>query len=394
MRVRSSKSRVLTLAVLSALVAGALSPVRPASAEEPRNPRGTVVSWAPLDRSLWIPETTGKAFVLTYVTMNAFGRKAHSTGTVFVPRGRAPEGGWPVVSWAHGTSGLDDSCAPSRTGPALPERDWKYLAAWMRQGYAIVASDYAGLGTPGLHAYLDGKTTAYNVVDMVLAGRNFARRHLPRSERLARRWVTIGQSQGAGASIYTARYATEFGGGVLDYRGAVGTGTPAYIEKYLLPIAPKVPPVPLPAGLTAYLTYIFTSLRYAHPELGIDGILTPTGREYLDLAETACVFGFEEQLEGVNVGDYFTRPLAALPNFEQTVRAYMAMPESGFDKPFFMAHGLEDTDVPIPATLVYAGVLKANRQPLTFKTYSTDHSGTLSTSLKDTVPFVKKLFQG
>ncbi|WP_106397419.1 alpha/beta hydrolase family protein [Actinocorallia populi] len=352
------------------------------------------MSWSPLARSLWIPETTSRAFVLTYVTVDAFGKRARSTGTVFVPRGRAPKGGWPVISWAHGTSGLHDSCAPSRTGPALPERDWKYLASWMRQGYAVVASDYAGLGTRGLPAYLDGKTTAYNVVDMVLAAREFSGRHFPRSARLARKWVTIGQSQGAGAAVYTARHATEFGGSRLDYRGAVGTGTPAYIENYLLPLGPKVPPIALPPGLTAYLTYIFTSLRHVHPELGIDEILTPTGREYLSLAEKECVFTFEKHLKNVNVGDYFTSPPSALPGFRKTVRAYMGMPESGFDKPFFMAHGLKDTDVPIPATLAYVGVLRSNRQPLTFKTYATDHSGTLSASLKHTVPFVKRLFRG
>ena len=77
-------------------------------------------------------------------------RAALSTGTLFLPKGRAPRGGWPVISWAHGTSGLGDRCAPSVVGPALPQRDRPYLANWMRQGYAIVASDYAGLGTPGL----------------------------------------------------------------------------------------------------------------------------------------------------------------------------------------------------------------------------------------------------
>lgn len=390
MGMRSSKGRALLLAAV--LAAGALAPAGPAVAA-PRAPRGAVVKWSSLKRSLWIPKTTARAFTLTYVTKNTFGRKAYSTGTVFIPRGRAPKGGWPVISWAHGTSGLHDSCAPSRVGPALPERDWKYLATWMRQGYAVVASDYAGLGTPGLHAYLDGRTTAYNVVDMVLAARNFADRHLPKRQRLSRAWVTIGQSQGAGASIYTARYATAFGGPRLDYRGAVGTGTPAYIENYLLLLAPKVPPVALPAGLTAYLSYIFAALRYAHPELGIDGILTPKGRRYLSLAERQCVFDFEKSLKGVNIGDYFTRPPAALPGFARTLNAYMAMPESGFDRPFFMTHGRQDTDVPIPATLLYAEALKANRQPLTFKTYATDHSGTLSASLKDTVPFVRRLFR-
>ncbi|WP_442978704.1 alpha/beta hydrolase family protein [Rhodococcoides trifolii] len=345
---------------------------------------GDVVSVSDLPRDLWIPGAA-TAELLTYVTTDTFGKKALSTGTVFVPPGTAPAGGWPVISWAHGTSGLDDSCAPSKVGPADPARDFPYLANWLKQGYAIVASDYAGLGTPGLQAYLDGRSTAHNVVDMVKAGRNH-------DASLSRSWVTVGQSQGAGAAIYTARYATEFGGPDLDYRGAVGTGTPAYIEKLVSIGGPNTPPIALPAGLTAYVSYILAALRYAHPELGVDSILTPTGKKFAALAETTCVFDFEEQIEGTKVGDFFSAPVTSLPDFTSVLDDYMAMPESGFDKPFFMGHGLLDTDVPFPTTGAYVARLTANGQPVTFEAYDADHSGTFVRSQADTVPFVKSLF--
>lgn len=170
-----------------------------------------------------------------HVTTDPFGNRAYSTGEIFLPWGTMPRSGWPVVSWAHGTSGLGDACAPSRIGPALRERDFYYLRQWLKQGYAIVASDYVGLGTPGLMPYLDGRTTAHSVVDMVKAGRRFGRAHLPASQQLTKKWVVIGKSQGGGAAIYTARWATKYGGPGLDYRGAVGTGTPAYIEDYVFP---------------------------------------------------------------------------------------------------------------------------------------------------------------
>ncbi|MEW1933752.1 lipase family protein [Rhodococcus sp. NPDC079359] len=346
---------------------------------------GDVVSTRDLDRNLWIPGAAS-AEVLTYVTTDTFGEKALSTGTVFLPPGTAPEGGWPVISWAHGTSGLGDACAPSLIGPTYAERDLPYLANWLAQGYAVVASDYAGLGTPGLPTYLDGRTTAHNVVDMVKAGRNY-------SEDLSRSWVAVGQSQGGGAAIYTARYATEFGGPDLDYRGAVGTGTPAYIEKLISIGGPGVPPVALPSGLTAYVAYIGASLRYAHPELGLDDILTPLGKKYADLAETTCVSDFEAQLDGVTIGDFFTAPLTGLPNFTAVLDDYMAMPETGFDKPFFMGNGLQDIDVPFPTTAAYVARLTANGQPVTFRAYDTDHSGAFVQSQADTIPFVANLFR-
>src|SRR5512139_3087486 len=355
---RTKAAAALTATVTMAMGVQAMT-ASPAAAATLPSP-GTVVSSGPLDHRLWIPGTTEKAFFLKYVTTDPFGHRAYSTGTVFIPKGKAPAGGWPVISWAHGTSGLADACAPSRVGPLLPERDWAYLGTWMKQGYAIVASDYVGLGTPGLMPYLDGKTTAHNVVDMVKAGRAFAGTKLPANQRLARQWVTIGQSQGGGASIYTARYATEFGGPGLSYRGAVGTGTPAYIEYLMTVLGPKTPPIALTPDLTEYVAYIYAGLRYAHPELGIDGILTPTGRKYLAMAETECAATFSEKLKGVSVGDFFTRPVLSLPDFLPTLRAYMGMPEDGFDKPFFMGHGMQDTDVPYVTTAAYAAALTRN----------------------------------
>ena len=55
---------------------------------------------------------------------------------------------------------------------------------------------------------------------------------------------------------------------------------------------------------------------------------------------------------------------------------------------------LVSTDVPYSLTIPYVEKLKANHQPLTFKSYNSDHSGTLLKSQKDTHPFVRKLFAG
>jgi Secretory lipase len=389
--------RIVNRSLLSAgAAAGCLVAFAGASVAHARPPLskqrvGTVTAAAPLSRKLWVPGTVSKAFRLTYVTTNARDKKALSTGELFVPRGRAPKGGWPVISWAHGTSGIGDSCAPSVRGPALPRRDFPVLRNWMKQGYAVVASDYAGLGTPGLHAYLHGRSEAHSVVDMVKAGRAYARAHLPRRNRLARKWVVVGQSQGAGAAIYTARYATRFGGRGLDYRGAVGTGTPAYVERVVDALAPGFPRVS--TGITAYLSYILTGVRYVHPELGLNNLLTPIGRLALRLAQYRCVNGFEKDLEGVNIGNYFTRPLATLPNWRPKIEGYMKMPEKGFDKPFFMAHGVKDVDVPYALTAPYIAKLKANRQPVTVKLFNADHNGTLVGSQKDAHRFVRRLFR-
>lgn len=364
-----------------------------AAASVPTQPAGTVIAATELPAKLQIPDVTGAAHRLTYVTTNSRGDRALSTGAVFIPKGRAPAGGWPVISWAHGTFGLADDCAPSTHGSQIPELEHAYFAEWMRHGYAIVETDYAGLGTAGIPAYLDGTSEAHNVVDMVKAGRQFAAEHLPPSRRISNSWVVAGFSQGGGAAIYTARWATEFGGPSLNYLGAVGTGVPANVEALMSMLRPGVPPVSTGGHLETFAAYILAALRANRPELDLDSALTATGRKYIDLAVTTCVFAMFEEMADVPVGSLLSKPLSALPNWRPTVDAYMKMPLRGFDKPFLMAHGLLDTDVPYATTAAYVAQLVANRQPVVFKSYPGDHFETLPQSQKEQIDFVDHLFR-
>ena len=110
------------------------------------------------------------------------------SGAVFLPKGEPPKAGWPIMAWAHGTVGVADVCAPSWAGRSL--RDVRYLNTWLDQGYAVVASDYQGLGVPGPHPYLHARAAAYGVLDSVRAA---LQAELP----LANKVVIIGQSQAA-----------------------------------------------------------------------------------------------------------------------------------------------------------------------------------------------------
>ena len=322
----------------------------PPATAAPTVPIGAVSAIEELPRDFWIPGTaTAKRF--TYTTSGPGYRDALSTGTVFIPKGAPPLGGWPVLSWAHGTVGLADQCAPSRTGPS--ERDTRYLATWLEQGYAIVATDYAGLGTEGGMPYLDGEVEAHNVVDIVKAGQNLGL-------NLSKTWVTIGQSQGAGAAITTARHATDYGPD-LDYRGAVGTGVPAYIENIVATAGPNMPPIALPKGMTAYGLMILAGLNVSHPELDLPSFLNDRGRDLLDKANTLCLGPFEEYAAGTVLGDIFTRPASDIPNFHALLTDYMGMPESGFDKPFFIGQGLGAEQMYALRTLLDTALSAAER---------------------------------
>ncbi|MFC8381752.1 lipase family protein [Nocardia sp. NPDC057272] len=296
-----------------------------------------------------------------------------------------PPGGWPIIAWAHGTIGLADQCAYSVAGPGSPQRDWEYLGTWMRQGYAVVATDYAGLGTPGQQPYLNGAVEAANVVDGVTA----VTRHF---QAVSNKWMVVGQSQGGQAAMFTARLATELGGEELDYRGAVGTSVPAYNEELIAMVGPGFPPMKISTYNTQAVLYILNGLRTSHPDLDIDSYLTAGGHHWFVRAQQTCQRQFHQELAGADVviGDLLAWPLRDLP--EGILRNYLALPETGFDKPVFIGQGLFDTNIITPNTLRYSAVLTAAGQPVSVHTYPTDHSATVNASLVDSVPFVAAAF--
>ncbi|MFD3706931.1 lipase family protein [Nocardia sp. NPDC058658] len=378
--------RISRIAAAALTMTAAAMSLVPAASAQPAEAAGTAIGVESLSTTA-TPPGSARAERLLYRSTTANDQPTTTSAAVYFPAGEAPEGGWPVIAWAHGTVGLGDDCAYSVAGPAAVDRDWAYLGAWLNQGYVIVAADYAGLGGPGEHPYLNGIAEAHNVVDAVKAA-------TAQYSSLSNKWAVVGQSQGAGAAVFTARYATEFGGPALDYRGGVGTGVPAYIEDVISLLGPGMPPIHVSSHLTAYVLYILSGLRTTYPDLNIDAMLTDTGRTWLARAQTACIGPLGDELATAKppIGSLFARPLASIPNAHALLADYMGLPESGYDRPLFLAQGLKDTDVVTPETLRYAAVLEANREPVTFRTYPTDHDGTVNASLVDSAPFVRSLF--
>jgi acetyl esterase/lipase len=124
------------------------------------------------------------------------------SGIVIVPAGQPPAGGWPIVAWAHPTTGVVPHCAPS-----LALFVFQQMAGsrhLLENGYAIAATDYPGLGTPGPHPYLVGDSEARAVIDSVRAARSF-----PGLEN-STRYAVWGHSQGGQAALFTGMIAKSY----------------------------------------------------------------------------------------------------------------------------------------------------------------------------------------
>ena len=142
-----------------------------------------------------------RSMLVLYRSKSLDGKAAAVSGTVMLPRGKPPKGGWPLVTWAHGSTGVADICAPSR----YPMRRNDYgknasgplFSGYLEAGYAVAQTDYEGLGTAGVHPYLVGRSEARGVLDIARAARAL-------DPRVGRRVLIAGHSQGGHAALWAA----------------------------------------------------------------------------------------------------------------------------------------------------------------------------------------------
>lgn len=145
----------------------------------------------------------GDAFRILYRSTGLNGEPIAVSGAIFIPPGAAPPGGRNVIAWAHPTSGVVTACAPSLM-PDVSGMIWG-LADMLARGYVVVATDYPGLGVPGLiHPYLIGVSEGRAVLDSVRAARA-----LPRTGA-SNRFAVWGHSQGGHAALYTGEIAASY----------------------------------------------------------------------------------------------------------------------------------------------------------------------------------------
>ena len=139
---------------------------------------------------------------ISYLSTGLDGRERPVTGLIYTPKGPAPPGGRPVVAWAHPTTGVAESCAPSLhlTGFGLVP----HLSTLIADGYVVASTDYPGLGTVGPHPYIVGVSEARAVLDAVRVAAK-----LPGTGANGH-FVVWGHSQGGHASLYTGIIAAQY----------------------------------------------------------------------------------------------------------------------------------------------------------------------------------------
>jgi hypothetical protein len=226
---------------------------------------------------------------IMYRSTDARGNPMAVTGTYFEPFNDWPgQGSRPLIVYGPGTQGQGDQCAPSRQfnqgihfSPYLDiafNYEELFVATMVARGFAIVMTDYQGLGTPGLHTYVNRVAQGNAMLDAGRAAMRLPETSLKPDGPLAF-W---GYSQGGGAAASAAELASSY----APELHVVGTyaGAPPADLKELFPYADG-------SALVGVVGYALNSVITTYPEFEqtIRDKLTPRGADMLAKVQDQCV---------------------------------------------------------------------------------------------------------
>lgn len=291
----------------------------------------------------WMRERTdappgARGWNVIYVSEGASGGLQYVSGEIYAPRAPS-QTERPMVIWATGTYGFQDSCAPSRTGlyrvsntrfSRVPGIDRLLMS-----GYVVVMSDYQGGGTPGATEYLQGEPQGMASLDIARAARN-----LPYANAGTDIGV-YGFSQGGQTALWTAHiaddYAPEFR--IVGIAPIAPASRHLYLSFYDLDIPEN----------SGYFISRMAGLQVGHPELQLRDILTEAGLELLTAQSWGCyeIFG-----AGIALTEPYAKPEALERGTPWRQRLeendeFLPIPE---EIPVLMIQGDEDIDVPVELT--------------------------------------------
>jgi hypothetical protein len=271
------------------------------------------------------------ARVLYRSTNGDTGQSTVVSGSVYIPKTPAPEGGWPVVAFGHGTTGIDEPCAPSLSPSLLNMTSW--VVGLIKKGYAVAFTDYQGLGAPGVHPYTDAKTEGLNVIDSVRA----LRHTFP---NVSTRWAAFGGSQGGGAvwaaDEQAATYAPE-----LTLVGAVAMSPAADVSG----LVDKAQAQTLTTDQAPAWFPVVEVLARLHPDFNRDDYRSGAAAKYWDIL-TSCSgpksLDRNEAAAELKASDFIPRTPEAADRMRALLQKW-ALPQQPLSAPLSIIYGGQDT---------------------------------------------------
>src|SRR4051812_2525176 len=334
---------------------------------------------------IWARRLTGsealkgasRNLLVLYKETGVNGKATAVSGAVTLPKGKAPKGGWPVITWAHGTTGIADRCAPTRAN-VLQGYDHPLLLRWLKAGYAIARTDYEGLGTPGAHPYLIGTSEGRSVLDVVRAARKL-------DPRVGKRVIISGHSQGGHAALWATALAKRWTP-ELSIRGTVAFAPASHLGEQ----GALLRSLTQPSGITGLAALILRGADTADAKLKLGSLMSPRAAALYPQTLTKCLgdlakpssFGALAPSELLR-SDADINPLLKVLNANDpevlTIRT-----------PLLVEQGKADTTVFPAFTDQLVQAYQQRGETLTYHTYdNVDHGGVVTSAAADATAWIR-----
>lgn len=377
------------MALSPTAVAGSQLPVGPEAGDREMSPfyrwsssipgvPGTLLKKEPLPIQDTM-DAAGKALRLLHTSTDVRWRSGQVpvSGTLFLPKGRPPEGGWPLLAWGHGTLGIADVCAPSWTG--FRARDAMYMNRWLNAGFAVVATDYQGLGGPGPHPYLYWQAEGRSILDS-------ARAALAVREGLVSNQVLLaGQSQGAGAALGAAILSDSYAPDI-HVLGVVSTGINSTFP---------AGPVSLPVRNSPNMFLSFASGGLKDDGARIEEIISDKGRQVLDMARRACTGEVGKLAHELGIRELAQVLTVSLEELQGMRIPVTDMPMASMNTPILIGTGLADaTIVPMRQFAAVSALCAAGNKVTWHRYEGLGHDGAMHGSFDASLAFARALLAG
>ena len=353
--------------------------VPPAAAAHPGRP-GTLIKYEKVGQP---PGVDGTAYRVMYASRTTTGDPSVVTGLVYVPDMPAPAGGYPVVSWAHGTNGMAPQCAPSLTPDDLSSDVGRGLNSLLDRGWEVVASDYQGEGTKGPMPYLVGSVSAQNTIDIVRAARQLPGAHASAT------YAVWGHSEGGQTAVFADQIGPSYAPD-LHLAGVVAGAPPSQFGLiYQFLIGSKF-------RFYLFMVAVGFNTGYGDKAAPLDQVLTPLGRSLVPQVQNGCFEYLQNTLNRYSLQQLAPTDPFKVPKWRALLRANdpeeLTKPSP---VPLLIAQGGADEQIPVVSTQLLAQHLCGLGQALQRWIYpGRDHSGVVRYYLPDMVRWLSARFAG
>ncbi|MHB1517321.1 MAG: lipase family protein [Acidimicrobiales bacterium] len=321
----------------------------------------------------------GQVYRVMYLSEDASGAPVVVTGLVMVPHRKPPRGGFPVVSWGHGTNGMADQCAPSlRPSQAVPLQN-----RLLDQGWVVTASDYQGEGTPGLLPYLVGVVAARNTIDIVRAARHLTAAHA------GRQYVVWGHSEGGQTAMFSLAIADQYAP-ELHLVGVVAGAPPSQFQYVYNFLATS------PYRYYLYMAGAGFNAGYGNQVAPLSEVMTPKAISLLPVLNQGCAAAIQRVIDKVPLQALIKTNPFDVPAWRTLLKENdPANITTASTAPLLIIQGGADRQVPVPTTALleqHECSIGQNTERWIYPGQS--HAGVIPVSMNDMVSWIAIQFSG